>query len=597
MAVQSGGGSGTEPEEEERPSATSGGVWRGIPGENAATPVQPVSAPASRGGMSPAQIAKVAYDAGFRGQALVTAVAVALAESRGNPAAHNPNGEDSRGLWQINVDPSTSWGRERAKKYGDLFDPVTNARAAFEISQGGENFQPWTTFSGASSSGAANSHSKFLDDAQQGVQQLASGVDIEVPTGGGSPAGGQGGDVIAAAAGEITPVGGSLDVGGISVPQVPDEIANLEDDELRDYLEKNYGYLAWALSIPQVGDILLDVARGNVTDPDKLFGQLYETDWWQGTSAAVRQWDSFVGQDPATAKEQVRATQQQLKLYASRLGVSVEENRLWQMARDALRFGWVQPGQSIEQSSQVRNALFAEAKRATVSPEQASAGDAGALEQGYDAVYARVKKAFENRSVPIAWEEETEEQRLDRITRSLLDGSRTWDSVRASLDAQRPLEPGILTATADTLKALADDFLIPLSDHAARDWSERIARGETTQEAFRSYLQQQATSLFSGNAAIAQALESGMSVRQWADPYVQMAAQTLELNPTDVDLNDPRFMEAIHQVDPESGGGSPMGLGEFQRYLRGLPEWRTTKNAVSSASDMVEFLGERMGAV
>jgi prepilin-type processing-associated H-X9-DG protein len=35
-----------------------------------------------------------------------TMTAIALAESGGNTDAHNPHGEDSRGLWQINVDPA-----------------------------------------------------------------------------------------------------------------------------------------------------------------------------------------------------------------------------------------------------------------------------------------------------------------------------------------------------------------------------------------------------------------------------------------------------------------------------------------------------------
>ena len=45
-------------------------------------------------------------------------------ESRGNPAAHNPRGEDSRGLFQINLDTAPAWVREL-----NLFDPIQNVRA------------------------------------------------------------------------------------------------------------------------------------------------------------------------------------------------------------------------------------------------------------------------------------------------------------------------------------------------------------------------------------------------------------------------------------------------------------------------------------
>ena len=41
---------------------------------------------------------------GYQTDDAVTWTAIAVAESGVNPDAHNPHGEDSRGLWQINVD-------------------------------------------------------------------------------------------------------------------------------------------------------------------------------------------------------------------------------------------------------------------------------------------------------------------------------------------------------------------------------------------------------------------------------------------------------------------------------------------------------------
>lgn len=73
------------------------------------------------------------------GAALDTAVKIATPESGRETTAHNPNGEDSRGLWQINLDAHRN-------VWGDLFDPVTNARAMCDVSGGGSNFTPWTTF-------------------------------------------------------------------------------------------------------------------------------------------------------------------------------------------------------------------------------------------------------------------------------------------------------------------------------------------------------------------------------------------------------------------------------------------------------------------
>lgn len=84
------------------------------------------------------------------------AAAIAMAESGGNPTAHNGNastGDNSYGLWQINM--LGSMGSNRLKQfngfgvnsYSDLFDPVKNAKAAMIVSNGGTNFTPWTTYS------------------------------------------------------------------------------------------------------------------------------------------------------------------------------------------------------------------------------------------------------------------------------------------------------------------------------------------------------------------------------------------------------------------------------------------------------------------
>ncbi|WP_291415976.1 transglycosylase SLT domain-containing protein [Actinophytocola sp.] len=122
--------------------------------------------------LSPEQIAQYAHDAGFRGQDLTTAVAVALAESSGRPQAHNATPpDDSYGLWQVNM--LGALGPERRRQFDldsnrELLDPETNAEAAFAISGKGESFRPWTTYT----SGAYKSH---LDEARRGVQAMRRG--------------------------------------------------------------------------------------------------------------------------------------------------------------------------------------------------------------------------------------------------------------------------------------------------------------------------------------------------------------------------------------------------------------------------------------
>jgi hypothetical protein len=136
--------------------------------------------------LSPERIARHAHDAGFRGQDLTIAVAVALAESGGDPRAHNSTPPDnSYGLWQINM--LGSLGPARRREFGlesnrELFDPAENARAANKISGDGGSWTPWTTYT----SGAYKRH---LDAARRGVEGMKRGGS-QGGSGGGSRGGG-----------------------------------------------------------------------------------------------------------------------------------------------------------------------------------------------------------------------------------------------------------------------------------------------------------------------------------------------------------------------------------------------------------------------
>jgi hypothetical protein len=99
--------------------------------------------------LSASEISGFASKAGFTGDDLGIAVAVAQAESQGNPTAHNSKPpDDSYGLWQINM--LGSLGPARRKQFGitsndQLFDPATNAKAAYMIFKG-SGWKAWTTY-------------------------------------------------------------------------------------------------------------------------------------------------------------------------------------------------------------------------------------------------------------------------------------------------------------------------------------------------------------------------------------------------------------------------------------------------------------------
>lgn len=112
--------------------------------------------------LSASQIAWFAANAGFTGDDIATATAIALAESSGNPAAVGDNGT-SIGLWQIHYTVHPEFDSNQLK------DPQYNASAAFSIFSRRGNFNDWSTFTVANAQGVLP-YTKYLDAAEQGVQ-------------------------------------------------------------------------------------------------------------------------------------------------------------------------------------------------------------------------------------------------------------------------------------------------------------------------------------------------------------------------------------------------------------------------------------------
>lgn len=71
------------------------------------------------------------------------AVLIAYRESGFNTGAHNPKGEDSRGLFQINV----AYNAHPQLANYNLFDPQVNAFFAYQLWKE-QGWRPWSTYTG-----------------------------------------------------------------------------------------------------------------------------------------------------------------------------------------------------------------------------------------------------------------------------------------------------------------------------------------------------------------------------------------------------------------------------------------------------------------
>lgn len=116
--------------------------------------------------LSVAQLTQYAQQAGFSGQSLQNIVAISLAESGGNTQAYN--GSDpyggSYGVLQINGAHFQSGATTQAC----ALDPQCSFNFAYQLSNGGQNLNPWGTYT----SGA---YKQFLNQVSSAIGSITGG--------------------------------------------------------------------------------------------------------------------------------------------------------------------------------------------------------------------------------------------------------------------------------------------------------------------------------------------------------------------------------------------------------------------------------------
>jgi hypothetical protein len=102
--------------------------------------------------LTDSQLVELLKAVGFKGKGLMTAWAVAKAESNGRPFAFNGNvdtGDSSYGIFQINM--IGNLGPDRKDKFNldlnaELFSPVKNAEIVFHMTKKGTNWSSWSSY-------------------------------------------------------------------------------------------------------------------------------------------------------------------------------------------------------------------------------------------------------------------------------------------------------------------------------------------------------------------------------------------------------------------------------------------------------------------
>lgn len=243
-----------------------------------------------------ASLMDILRSVGFQGEGLRIAYAVAMAESSGNARAHNSDtstDDNSYGLFQINM--LGDMGPERRRQYGlssneSLFDPYVNAKVAYKMSNGGKNWQPWSTYK-------RGDYKKYL-----------GGADVAVKNSTTSSGGGSGG-------GSVAPLA-------------------------RNEAAEQYGFVEGMLDAHPELKTLFNKAVKESWTPSKFQAEVRNTNWYKTHSESERQFIIKRFGDPATVGALWNANQTKIQAMAGQLGASLDWNTINSLAYGIMALGW-----------------------------------------------------------------------------------------------------------------------------------------------------------------------------------------------------------------------------------------------------------------
>jgi len=158
---------------------------------------------------------------------------------------------------------------------------------------------------------------------------------------------------------------------------------------------------------------------------------------------------------------------------------------------------------------------------------------------------------------------------------------------------------GALTGQAATdaqqLKQTFADYGVPISDDSVESRIRQMLAGNQTLDAYKQSAINSAKSMYPSLAA---QIDSGLTVRDIADPYKQQMGALLELDPNSIGLNDPLLKRALQGSVVNSDGkatATSTPLWQFEQTLRADPRWAQTTNARDTMSSALLKIGAAFG--
>lgn len=98
-------------------------------------------------------------------------------------------------------------------------------------------------------------------------------------------------------------------------------------------------------------------------------------------------------------------------------------------------------------------------------------------------------------------------------------------------------------------------------------------------------------------AAFADRIDQGETVMDIAQPYMDVYAQTLEVNPQDISLDDQYVQKALQGTTQAGKPPAAQAVWQFQQELRKDERWGYTQNARQAAAEVATTIGKTFGMI
>lgn len=480
------------------------------------------------------QILEVLTRAGFKGTGLRRAFAVVMAESSGNPNAHNPDastGDNSYGLFQINM--LGDMGPERRARFNlksneDLFDPDVNARVAYEMSNGGRSWSAWTTY-------GKDTYKKFYDDKV--VQRYARESMGKTPTNPTLRTRGRG----FGATPTITK--GRVGVGDteIDVDDMADDVgiptgdlwtfqSYVLGDNVPDKVKPKDKAAYVAKKVLQYNFVENSIALDSTGELQKIFDQAVKEDW---------------------PEQKFRVEFQKSSWYRNTEGV-------------------------------LRTRLIAEQK------------DPASFNANINRISTQIQNEYKKYGVTLP-DSATLQQMARNIYLYQQDTNDFYKELAKNINFGQNILTGIAGQAGTAVLNLARNYGVSLTPQSSvyQSYVRQLVGRETTENDIVAQFREEAIGRF---PALADRLRAGANLKDIADPYFRQMSSLLDIDEDDISFDDPLLQMAFNGSDP-SQGPKAMSLYDFRRAIRKDPRWANSPDAQTRVNSAMSEILRDFGIV